>query len=140
MKKIFMSLLVLTASAPSAFCRGDGGAVVAGTLGGLMVGSMITSAASESSNRRARIEDKIDNVEREHDRSKVSQLQREIDKKELEAKLEQQRLIEQQRVAAMQQERDRSNSFMYMLFGVIFIMFLAIVGLGIFMVHMRKKN
>lgn len=140
MKKFLLSVLFLAAGTPNAFCRGDGGAVVAGTLGGLMVGSMITSAAADSSNRRARVEDKIDSVERENDRREVTQLQREMDKKELDAKLEQQRLIEQQRLVAMQHERDRNTSFMYLLFGVIFFMFLAVVGLGILVVHMRKKN
>lgn len=141
MKKLLTSALFLSAAISNASGRGgDGGAVVAGTLGGLMVGSMITSAAADSSNRKTRVEDKIENVQRENDLSKVTQLQREMDKKELEHKLEQQRLVEQQRLATIQQEHERSNSFMYLLLGVIFIMFFAILGLGVLLINMRKRG
>lgn len=149
MKKILTGLLLVSAATQGAFCRhhhSDGGAVAAGALGGVMIGSIMGSAAAESSNRQTRVEDKIESVQREQDQQKVSQLQRDMDKKELEAKLEQQRaneqlrLHEQQKAAAIQQERDRANSFMYLLFGVIFIMFLAIAGLGIVLLHTRKKS
>jgi len=135
MKKLLTSIFLLSIAIQNISCRGgDGSAAVAGTLGGLMIGSIITSAAADSSNRKTRVEDKIESVQRDHDRSKVTQLQREMDKKELESKLEQQRLT------TMQQERDRSNSFMYILFGVIFLMFLAILGLGILLINIRKRE
>ncbi len=134
MKKILTTLIFLAVSTPAVFCgRGDGGMAVAGTLGGLMVGTMIGSAAGESSARKGRVEDKIERVQREQDQGKVVQLQREMDKKDLETKLEQQRLL------TMQQERERSNSLSYILFAIIFFMLIAVVGLGVVLLNMRKK-
>lgn len=135
MKKFMTTLIFLSVATPTAFChRGSGGAAVAGTLGGLMVGTMIGSAAGESSARKARVDDKIERVQREQDQDKVAQLQREMDKKEVETRLEQQRLF------TMQQERERSNSLLYILFGIIIFMFLAVIGLGFLLINMRKKS
>lgn len=139
MKKLAMSLLLLVTAQPAIYCgHGDGAAVAAG-LGGLMVGSMLGSAASDSK-RHSRVEEKVDRVQREKDQEKVSQLQREIDKKDIESKLEQQRLMDQQRLLNLQQERDRSNTMLYILLGVIILLFLIVIGLGVFVVNARRKH
>jgi hypothetical protein len=134
MKKLLIGFVLFSVVGPNILCAGGGDAAIggfAGSMFGSMVGTAMTRDSSRSSNKH---------VDQEIQKEKVSQLQREMDKKELETKLEQQRLVEQQRLMTMQQERERSNSFMYLLFGIIFIMFLAVLGLGVLLIHMRKKN
>ncbi len=135
MKKLLLGFVLFTIAAPELALCGRGGDSFAGGLAGGMVGGLVSGAIAQGSSRQSRKD-----VEHEMQKEKVSQLQRDMDKKELEAKLEQQRIVEQQRLATQQQERDRSNTLMYLLFGVIFIMFLAIIGLGILLVNMRKKG
>lgn len=134
MKKSLTTLIFLALATPACFAGRGGNAAVGGFAGG-MVGGLMGGAIARGSSGRSR-----QAVEHEMQKEKVTQLQREMDKKELETKLDQQRLIEQQRLVTMQQERDRSNSLMYILFGVIFFMFLVLIGLGVLFVSMRKKN
>lgn len=132
-KKILV-LLVMLASACQQVSARRGGSAVAGALGGLMVGTMIGTAASKSDSRTARTDDKIDQLQREQDNRRVEDLQREMDKREIERK------IEEQRAKTMEQEKEKSSTLLYVLLAVIMFMFLAIAGLGIMLVNMRKKD
>ena len=144
MKKIILALLVAFLLCPKMQARDSGGAIAAGAIGGLMLGTMITSSASDS-RRKTRLEDKVDQAQREQDKE-VGQLKRELDKRELETKLseqhrfiEQQKLVEHQRVLDTQRERERTNSMMTIFFIMMAIMFLVIVGLGIYIASRRKQ-
>ncbi len=134
MKKLLTTLIFLAVATPTVFC-GRGGDAALGGFAGSMMGSVIGSAiTSDSGHRKSRTDEKIEQVQREQDQSKVSQLQREMDKKELENKLEQQRLM------TLQNEREKSGSLLYILLGIILFMLFAVIGLGVLLVHMRKKN
>lgn len=134
MKRYLTALIFLAVATPGGLMARRGDSAIGGFAGGMVGGLMGGAIANSSSGRSRRA------VEHEVQKEKVTQLQREMDKKELETKLEQQRLFEQQRLATMQQERDRSSSLMYILFGVIFFMFLILIGLGVLVINMRKKS
>ena len=57
-----------------------------------------------------------------------------MDKKELENKMN-----EQQRLIALQGEHSKTSSLMYILFGLLFFMFLVIIGLVFYFMHSRKQ-
>ncbi len=144
MKKFILAVLVVFLLCPKIQAHDSGGAIAAGAIGGMMLGTMITSAASDS-RRKTRLEDKVDQTQREQDKE-VGQLKRELDKRELETKLseqhryiEQQKLVEHQQVLDAQRERERTNSMMTILFVMMAIMFLIIVGLGIYIISRRKQ-
>jgi outer membrane lipoprotein SlyB len=128
MKKLLTTLLAFSIAAPAALSSRGGDSAIGGFAGG-MFGGLVGGAIARGSSRPSHKE-----VEHAIQQEKVSQLQREMDKKELETRLEQQRLL------TMQQERERSNTLMYVLFGIIFVMFLVVIGLGVLLINMRKKN
>ncbi|KKQ33556.1 MAG: Protein Map7d2 [candidate division TM6 bacterium GW2011_GWF2_37_49] len=132
MKKITYLLLTLVALSPRIQCRHDGGAVVAGALGGLAVGTMIGSASAQSE-RNSRVEDRLDQEQRERDQEKVRDLERKLEKKEMERKIEEQRLLAEQR------EKERASTMHIIFISLIFILGLALAGLGIAII-LKKKH
>ena len=79
MKKLVTAAFIFALAMPHIQARGSGGAVVAGTLGGLAVGTMIGSSTARSSHS--------DDARVEQDRQRVSQLERELDKRAIEQRL-----------------------------------------------------
>ncbi len=133
MKRFGIGIIWLALIASQAQCGrgGSGGAIVAGTLGGLAVGTMIGSASADS--RRSgraeeearRAQDKAELARIEQDRQRVSQLERELDKKDLE-----------QRLA----ERNSGASNHLPMF-LMFIIVLLLTAMGLLVVIMlRRRN
>ncbi len=105
----------------------DGGAAVAGTLGGLAVGTLIGSAVAGESRKDVRAEqeairaqDKAEQVRYEQEK-----LAREMDRRDLERKF------------AESQKRE-TDPMMMLLIGIVAILFLAVLGLGF--VILRKNQ
>ena len=106
---------------------------VAGALGGLAIGTMIGSAASrDKGSSRAeqaaiRAEDKAENVQKEQERQRISKLEHDLERKELERKLE-----------TLQRESTKSpNNIVFFLYILVSILLLSVVGLAV--VFFKRK-
>ena len=109
--------------------RGNsGGAAVAGALGGLALGTMIGSAAAsdrrdDSAGQRA--EDKAEQVRIDHERQRVAQLEREMDRREVDRRLAESR-------------GNSGHDITYMIMIAVVIVLLFMVG-GLAIMIMRRK-
>lgn len=142
MKKIILGVTVLIFAVfplisprhHHAHGRGDSGAAaVAGLAGGMILGTAIAGSNDGSGKaRRAeeearRAQDKTEQLRNEQQQDKLQQLQREMDKKEM----------ERIKVATEQQPTGPSLSILYLLIGLVAMLFFAVVGLGIMVLHKR---
>lgn len=121
------ALLILSMQfVPMLSARG-GGEAVAGALGGLAVGTMLGSAVSgqnHNSSRAERAEDKADQVRAEQERQRVAQLEREMDRRDMEHRLA--------------QERKAGEDSRFMILMVLVVALLLGVGaLGFFLMHKK---
>jgi Fe2+ transport system protein B len=137
MKKFLIIVLTLAVFCPRTQAHDTGGAVAAGAIGGLVLGTMMHAAASES-NRKTRIEEQVAQVQHDQERQ-VDNLKRKISKQDLETRLieqqrrfEQQRIVENQRALELQREKDRTNTLLIILLSLIGLLFFIIIGLGIY--------
>lgn len=127
-KKIILLLSSLSLISPG-HCRHDGGAVAAGALGGLAVGTMIGHATAKS-DRSERVEERMDQEQRERDQEKIRELEKKIEKKELERKIEDQRI---------KSENEYKSMATIIILGILAAILLAMFGVGIaFLVHRKK--
>lgn len=131
MKKMFLPILMLIAALPTPSLQPRGeGAAVAGAFGGLALGTMIGSAAAQSSrNDRAtqeaiKAQDKTDQLRIEQERQRVAQIERDADRRGLERKIEEQRKIIEQ-----QQHQSSSSTLIIALSILASILLVAVGGL-----------
>lgn len=151
MKKYIISLLFLLLSSPVAHARSDGGAIAAGALGGLAVGTMLGSASASQSRRAYRVEDravraqeraeqealraqaraeqealraqeKVEQIRVEQGQQRIAQLERELERRSIEQKISQSRT---------KSGNDTQNTMQIILLGLIGILTLAVIGLAI---------
>jgi len=122
---------------PPLQAHGDGGAVAAGALGGLAIGTMIGSASSRDSGKASRAEreamkaqdeaerakEKAEQVRIERDQERVRQLEKELERREMERKIE-------------AQSQGSSTTFTLLLIAI-GLLFFTILGLAVFM--FRRK-
>jgi Flp pilus assembly protein TadB len=134
-KKIFALLIALALVSP-AKCGHDGGAAVAGALGGLAIGTMIghATAVPDKRNKADRLEEKIEQEQRARDQEKVRQLENKLEKEELKRK------IERQRIQSEQREKEYKNMLTLIVLGIIAAILLALFGVGIAVLIHRKKG
>jgi Flp pilus assembly protein TadB len=136
-----MSFFLVNSSAQAG--RGSGGAIAAGVAAGLFTGVATSAIANGGSKSRAeekaqRAQDQTEQLRREQDRDKLDQIRRDVDKKELERKDEQIRqLNEHLKSVERQQSASQSNGMLYLLFGFIFLLSLAVGIMAFFL--MRKR-
>lgn len=134
MEKKVLALLMALALISPVKCGHEGGAVAVGALGGLAVGTMIGHASARS-DRSDRVEEKLEQEQRERDQEKVSQLERKLEQKELERK------IEEQRIRSEQRESEYKNMITFIVLGIIAALLLALFGVGIAaMIHKKKGS
>lgn len=133
MEKRVLALLIALALVSPARCGHEGGAAVAGALGGLAIGTMIGQSSARA-DRSDRVEEKLEQEQRERDQEKVSQLERKLEQKELERK------IEEQRIKSEQRESEYKNLLTFIVLGIIAAMLLALFGVGIAALVHRKKG
>ena len=114
MKKFIISIVMLLLSCPHIQAGRDGGAIAAGALGGLALGTMIGSATAGQSRREARAEQEA--ARARHAAIRVEQeairAQERAEQEALKAqeKLEQIRIEQgQQRMAQLEREIERRN-------------------------------
>ncbi len=131
MKRSFAAtaaLLALSLQYTTLIARGNSGAAIAGALGGLAIGTMIGSAATsdrrdDSAGQRA--EEKAEQVRIDQERQRVTQLEREMDRREVERRLAETR-------------GNSSHDLTYMLMVAVVIVLLFMVG-GLAIMIMRRK-
>lgn len=129
-----LGLLIALALVLPAKCDHDGGAAVAGALGGLAIGTMIGSAAAQS-DKSERVEEKLEQEQRARDQEKVQLLEKKLERKELERK------IEEQRIQSEQREKEYKNMITLIVLGIIAAILLALFGVGLaFLIHRNKGN
>ena len=106
----------------------SGGAAVAGALGGLAIGTMLGSAAANNNRDDAagqRAEEKAEQVRIDHERQRVAQLEREMDRHEVERRLAESR-------------GNAGHDMAYMIMIAVVIVLLFMVG-GLSIMIMRRK-
>jgi|GEM_PF-1717221 len=142
MNKVILGLLATLVVAPS-LKAGHGGDAVAAGLGGVMVGTLIGSAAASDSkhSRRAeeearRAQDQTEQLRREQQQEKLQQIQREMDKKETEMKAQ----LEQQKLIAQQKESAAGSTTVYLLIGFIMLLLAGLAALGFVVLRKRDGN
>ncbi len=124
-KKILLLMSGLVFTCPVK-CGHDGGAVAAGALGGLAVGTMIGAAAS--SDHSERVEARLDQEQRERDQERIRELEKRIEEKELERRLEER----------IKSEGGYKNIVTVVILGILAAIFLAMFGVGIaFLLHRK---
>lgn len=125
-KQIFLALLLISFSFPSIGIARDGGAAVAGALGGLAIGTMLGSATARGSTteRKAERAEEIAEQNRiDAERERVARLEREMDRRDVERRLADQSGF--------------GGSLSMILFALVIVLLFAVIGLGI--VVLRKK-
>lgn len=126
MKKQIFITLVASALCFQDLAPRDGGAAVAGALGGLAIGTMIGSASSRDSRTERRAERAEDIAEQNRidaERQRVTQLEREMERRELERKIA--------------ENSSFGGNLSLILFALVIVLLFAVIGLGI--VVLRKK-
>lgn len=128
-KKIFLLMSSLALVCP-AQCGHDGGAVAAGALGGLAVGTMLGHATAKS-DKSERVEERLEQEQRDRAQEKIRALEKKIEKKELERKIEEQRV---------KSESEYKNMITIIVLGILAAILLAMFGVGISFLFHRKKG
>ena len=143
MKKLILRALVLLFAVfplisprhHHAHGRGDSGAAaVAGLAGGMILGTAIAGSNQDSGKaRRAedearRAQDQTEQLRREQQQEKIQQLQREMDKKEM----------ERIKTITEQQPAGPSSTVLYLLMGLVAMLFFAVVALGVIILRKRQ--
>jgi Flp pilus assembly protein TadB len=124
-KKILLLMSGLAFAGP-VHCDHNGGAIAAGALGGLAVGTMIGAAAS--SDKSERVEARLDQEQRERDQERIRELEKRIEEKELERRLEER----------IKTEGGYKNIFTIIILGILAAILLAMFGVGIaFLLHKK---
>jgi len=137
MKKILLGAMALLMTSQSLnLYASDGGAVAAGALGGLAVGTMIGQAAASDSHRATRAEqeavraqDKADQVRAEQERQRIDQLERELDRRDTE------RQLQEARAAAASQS---TNPMMVTLMILVGLLTFIVIGLAVIVLRHRS--
>jgi Flp pilus assembly protein TadB len=141
MKKIIFGFLAMLVISPAAKCGHGGDAFAGGAVGGILggvVGSAITSGGDSKHSRRAeeearRAQDQTEQLRREQQQEKLLQIQREMDRKDAEYRLQ----LEQQKVMTQQKDASSPVTF-YFLIGLIILLFVVVAALGF--VFWRKRD
>lgn len=105
-----------------------GGDAIAGAIGGLAIGTMLTSAAQGSSNRDSnmqRMEDRAEQARIDQERERVARLEREMDRRDLERRL------------SSEKAAHGGNTLFMILMAVVIMLLFGVIALGI--VVMRRK-
>jgi hypothetical protein len=137
MKMKFLAVITALSFTCPVKCGHDGGAAVAGALGGLAIGTMIghATAAPDKHSKADRLEEKLEQEQRARDQEKVRQLENKLEKEELKRK------IQRQRIMAEQSEKEHKNMLTLIVLGIIAAILLALFGVGIaVLIHKRKGS
>jgi hypothetical protein len=125
--KVTGLLLALSFQHCVLFARG--GDAVAGALGGLAIGTMLTSAAHSSNNSKQdhlqRVEDRAEQARIDQERERVARLEREMDRRDMERRL------------AEEKAAHGGGNMLMILIAVVIILLFGVVALGILV--MRRK-
>ncbi|NDD55819.1 hypothetical protein EBZ39_18465 [bacterium] len=116
--------LLAALSLPHVALLARGGDAVAGALGGLAIGTMIGTAASNDG-RASRAEERAEQVRIDQERQRVAQLEREMDRRDLERKMAESNALH------------GNNSLFIILVSIVIVLLFGVVALGILV--MRKK-
>jgi cobalamin biosynthesis Mg chelatase CobN len=118
----FLSLSMLLTISMQFLAAGDGGAAVGGMLGGLALGTIMTSAASQNSGKAQRAEDKAEQLRIDQERERVRNLEREFERREVERKFS---------------EHNTGSSLFMILMALVVVLAFGVIGLSILI--LRKK-
>lgn len=124
MKK-FMFLLIFGCSVQLLQADHGGGAFFGGLAGSMVGGAIVNAGNSHRSSRR-----EIDELRREQQQKELADLRREQDSERNERE---RRMLE----SKIDQSQSHGNMLLYVLWGLVFILLVAIIGLAV--VVLRKK-
>jgi hypothetical protein len=132
MKRIFLAIFTFFLACPY-LQAGHGGDAFAGGLAGGMVGGLVGGAvsrngdsgrASRAEQEALRAQDKAEQVRQDQEQQRIAQLERELERREIERKL-------------AEANANKSNTTFILLGILVLILLFAVIGLS--MVVLRKK-
>jgi hypothetical protein len=121
-RALFFSLLMALSAQSLALARG-GGDAFAGALGGSLVGGVLGNAMA-SSGRQSSSEQAAEQLRIEQERHRVNQLEREMDRRDLERRIE-------------SQAKHGGNTLFMVLVAIVIVLLFGVMALGILI--LRKK-
>jgi hypothetical protein len=132
MKRIFFALFILFLVCPyvqaghggDAFAGGLAGGVVGGLVGGAVSRSGDSGKASRAEQEALRAQDKTEQLRQDQERQRITQLERELERRDIERKL-------------AETNANKSNTTFMLLGILVLILLFAVIGLS--MVVLRKK-
>lgn len=142
MKKYILSTIICLLSCPQIHAGRDGGAIAAGALGGLAVGTMLGAASANQSRSLSRAEqeairaqnraeqeairaqEKVEQIRIEQGQQRIAQLEREIERRNIENKI-------------AKSNAASSNNLYMLLISLVVVLIFAALGVAVLLLKRR---